>query len=181
MVEEDNWLRNDIFHTMCTSHGKVCNVIIDRGSCENEIATIMVEKLNLKTVDHPRSYKLSWLHKGNEVRERIIKQNKKYQRQANKHRKPAAFKEGNLVWVHLHKGRFPRGKHRKLKPRANGPFKVLKRVGDNAYKIELPRDHGVLAIFDVASLSPYHGCKDEENSGTSYYATEVYDTESGLV
>jgi hypothetical protein len=33
-VEED-WLRNNIFHTKCTSSGKVCNVIVDGGSCEN--------------------------------------------------------------------------------------------------------------------------------------------------
>jgi hypothetical protein len=61
---EDEWLRNNIFHTRCTSHGKVCNVIIDGGSCENVVATTMVEKLKLKTEDHPEPYKL----KGNEVK-----------------------------------------------------------------------------------------------------------------
>jgi hypothetical protein len=35
---EDEWLRNNIFHTRCTSHEKVCNVIIDVGSCENVVA-----------------------------------------------------------------------------------------------------------------------------------------------
>ena len=42
---EDEWLRNNIFHTRCTSHGKVYNVIIDGGSCENVVAATMVEKL----------------------------------------------------------------------------------------------------------------------------------------
>ena len=55
---EDEWLRNNIFHTRCTSHGKVCNVIIDGGSCENVVAATMVEKLKLKTEDHPEPYKL---------------------------------------------------------------------------------------------------------------------------
>ena len=27
---EDEWLQHNIFHTRCTSHGKVCDVIIDR-------------------------------------------------------------------------------------------------------------------------------------------------------
>lgn len=67
-MEEDNWLRNNIFHTRCTSHGKVCDVIINGGSCENVVATKMVEKLHLKTKEHPQPYKLSWLRKGNEVR-----------------------------------------------------------------------------------------------------------------
>jgi hypothetical protein len=42
-VEED-WLWNNIFHTKCTFSGKVCNVIIDGGSCENVVSTTMVEK-----------------------------------------------------------------------------------------------------------------------------------------
>lgn len=67
-VEEDNWLRNNIFHTRCTSHGKVCDVIIDGGSCENVVAAKMVEKLQLNTEEHPQPYKLSWLRKGNEVK-----------------------------------------------------------------------------------------------------------------
>ena len=82
---EDEWLRNNIFHTRCTSHGKVCNVIIDGGtyvedewlrniifhtrctSHENVVVATMVEKLKLKTEDHPEPYKLQWLRKGNEV------------------------------------------------------------------------------------------------------------------
>lgn len=67
-MQEDNWLRNNIFHTRCTSLGKVSNVIIDGGSCENVVATTMVEKLNLKMMEHPQPYKLSWLQKGNEVK-----------------------------------------------------------------------------------------------------------------
>ena len=65
---EDEWLRNNIFHTRCTSHGKVCIVIIDGGSCENVVAATMVEKPKLKTEDHPEPYKLQWLRKGNEVK-----------------------------------------------------------------------------------------------------------------
>ena len=42
---KDEWLQNNIFHTRCTSHGKVCKVIIDGGSCENVVAATMVEKL----------------------------------------------------------------------------------------------------------------------------------------
>ena len=34
-------------------------------------------------------------------------QNEKYCKQANKYRKPVAFKDGDLVWIHLRKERFP--------------------------------------------------------------------------
>lgn len=66
--EEDNWLRRNIFHTKCTSHGKICSVIIDGGSFENVVSAIMVDKLCLKTEKHPNPYKLSWLKKDNEIR-----------------------------------------------------------------------------------------------------------------
>ncbi|GAV56697.1 Asp_protease_2 domain-containing protein, partial [Cephalotus follicularis] len=61
------WLRNNIFHTKCTSKGKTCNVIIDGGSCENVVSKTMVEKLGLKTEKHPWPYRLLWFRKGNEV------------------------------------------------------------------------------------------------------------------
>lgn len=43
-------------------------VSIDGGSCENVVATNMVEKLKLKTESHPQPYKPTWFHKGNEVK-----------------------------------------------------------------------------------------------------------------
>jgi len=40
-------------------------------------------------------------------------------------------------------------------PRADGPFEILERVNDNAYKVDFPGDYGVSATFNVADLSPY--------------------------
>ncbi|GJW99531.1 putative reverse transcriptase domain, zinc finger, CCHC-type, aspartic peptidase domain protein [Tanacetum coccineum] len=66
-TEDSVWLRHNIFHTWCTSHGKVCDVIIDSGSCKNVVSETMVKKLSLKTEKHPHPYKLSWLQKGKSV------------------------------------------------------------------------------------------------------------------
>ncbi|XP_022029915.1 uncharacterized protein LOC110930839 [Helianthus annuus] len=62
------WLRNNIFRTKCTSKGKICTIIIDGGSCENMVATSMVEKLGLKVEPHPDRYQLTWFKKGNVVK-----------------------------------------------------------------------------------------------------------------
>lgn len=48
-MEDDSWLRNNIFHTHCTSHRRVCDVVIDGWSCENLVAFTMEKKLKLKT------------------------------------------------------------------------------------------------------------------------------------
>ncbi|GJX43404.1 retrovirus-related pol polyprotein from transposon 17.6 [Tanacetum coccineum] len=57
---------------------------------------------------------------------------------------------------------------RKLKPRADSPFRIQKKINDNAYKLELPGHYNVSATFNVADLSPYTGeSEDEEDSWTS--------------
>ena len=40
-------------------------------------------------------------------------------------------------------------------PRADGPFKVLERINNNAYKVDWPGDYGVSATLNVADLSLY--------------------------
>ena len=50
------------------------------------------------------------------------------------------FNIGDLVWLHLRNDRFPNERKSKLLPRADGPFKVLERYNNNAYKIDLSRD-----------------------------------------
>ncbi|GJV85258.1 hypothetical protein Tco_1525156 [Tanacetum coccineum] len=61
--DDTKWFRNNIFHTECTKKGKVCMVIIDGESCENMVATTMVEKPGLPIQDHPEPYQLTWLKK----------------------------------------------------------------------------------------------------------------------
>nr|GEW55176.1 putative reverse transcriptase domain-containing protein [Tanacetum cinerariifolium] len=70
-IDNDLWLRNNIFHTKCTSKGKVCNMIIDGGSCENLVLTYIVQKLGLKEDDHPEPYQLTWLKKRNVIKARV--------------------------------------------------------------------------------------------------------------
>ncbi|GAV58171.1 hypothetical protein CFOL_v3_01705, partial [Cephalotus follicularis] len=80
--------------------------------------------------------------------------NDAYKSKANKHRRKTEFQQGDLVWVNLSKERFPSKRKSKLAPRADGPFEVLERVGDNAYKIKLSKDYGVSATFNILDLSP---------------------------
>ena len=45
--------------------------------------------------------------KHEQVRDKILKQTKRYKKQEDKHRKKVMFKERDLVWIHLIKERFP--------------------------------------------------------------------------
>jgi hypothetical protein len=46
-------------------------------------------------------------------------------------------------------------------PHAAGPFKVLEKINDNAYKLELPPEFGVSPTFNISDLKPYLGAEDE--------------------
>ena len=43
----------------------------------------------------------------------------------------------------------------KLLPRGDGPFQILERINDNAYKLDLLGEYGVSATFYVSDLSPF--------------------------
>jgi hypothetical protein len=66
-TEDENDQRHNLFHSRCTIRGKVCQLVIDSGSCENIVAEEVVNKLALETEKHPNPYRLEWLKKGNEV------------------------------------------------------------------------------------------------------------------
>jgi len=91
------------------------------------------------------------LHEG--VQLQIEKKNRLYASKENKGRKLVVFQPGDWVWVHMRKERFPNQRKSKLQPRGDGPFQVLERINDNAYKIDLPGEYGVSATFNVADLT----------------------------
>ncbi|GJS50621.1 reverse transcriptase domain-containing protein [Tanacetum coccineum] len=112
-----------------------------------------------------------------QVRDQITKHNLQYQARANKHRKHVVFNEGDLVWIYLRRP-FSAGSLWKVQDRADGPFRVLKRINDNAYKIDLPGSYGVSATFNVADLTPYVEADDfHGDSGTSRFLEGEDDTD----
>ena len=49
-------------------------------------------------------------------------------------------------------------------PRAAGPYKIIEKINDNAYKLELPPEFRVSPTFNIADLKPYLGEEDELES-----------------
>ncbi|GJZ14889.1 RNA-directed DNA polymerase [Tanacetum coccineum] len=92
-----------------------------------------------------KSEQIKELHRS--VQEQIIWHNEQYKEHADKRRRFGKFKL-----------------------RGDGPFLVLRKINDNAYKIELPGHYNVSATFNVPDLSPYKGESDDEpDSGLSLF------------
>jgi hypothetical protein len=51
---------HNLFHSRCTIRGKVCQLVIDSGSCKNVVAEEVVKKLALEMEQHPNPYHLEW-------------------------------------------------------------------------------------------------------------------------
>jgi hypothetical protein len=121
------------------------------------------EKLNFDATQ--RAELMLKLHET--TKENIERMNAKYKISGDKGRKQLDFEPGDLVWLHLRKERFPDLRKSKLMPRADGPFKVLEKINENAYKLDLPADFGVSPTFNIADLKPYLGEEDELESRTT--------------
>ena len=85
----------------------------------------------------------------------IKRRNQQYADHVTKRRKKIIFVPGDWVWVHFHKEKFPNQRKIKFDERGDGPFQVLERINNNAYKIDLLGEYGVSATFNISDLSPF--------------------------
>nr|GEV62317.1 hypothetical protein [Tanacetum cinerariifolium] len=90
------------------------------------------------------------------IHDKIAKTNELIKYQRDKRRKHVLFKPGDLVWLHFRKERLTSKRRSKLSPRSDGPFKVIAKVNDNAYAIDLPGNSSASATINVPGLQPYY-------------------------
>ncbi|KAL4325890.1 hypothetical protein GQ457_11G026160 [Hibiscus cannabinus] len=89
-----------------------------------------------------------------QVKENLERRTQQYEKQANKGRKRVTFEVGDWVWVHFRKERFPAQRSSKLLPRGDGPFQVVEKVNENAYKLDLPGEYNEFA-YNIPRSATY--------------------------
>jgi hypothetical protein len=88
------------------------------------------------------------------VQEQLEKSQAKYKTRHDKHRVDHSFQVGDEVWLYISKERL-KGEGKKLKPIRYGPFKVLEKIGNNAFRLDLPPYMQMYAVVNVENLKLY--------------------------
>nr|XP_027120893.1 uncharacterized protein LOC113737958 [Coffea arabica] len=88
------------------------------------------------------------------VRANIERRTAQYVKQANKGRQKLIFEPGDWCGCTCAKNAFL-FKGGTNYNHGDGPFQVLERINDNAYKLDLPGEYGVSATFNVSDLAPF--------------------------
>ena len=88
------------------------------------------------------------------VRENMKKAQDRQKKYADQNRREVIFQVGDWVYLKVaaQKGRDRFGKVRKLATRYIGPYRVMQRVGEVAYQLELPSDMALHPVFHVSML-----------------------------
>ena len=82
------------------------------------------------------------------VQEQLEKSQGKYKARYDKHCVDHEFQVGDEVWIYINKERI-QGEGKKLKPICYGPVKILEKIGNNAFKLDLP---SYMQIYSVVNM-----------------------------
>jgi hypothetical protein len=131
------WPNEFVIHTDHESLTHLKGQVNERSSLDDQKKAEMVKKLHESVQQHKE------------------KKTEQYANKANKGRRQVIFEPSDWVWVHMRKERFPTRRRSKLHPRGDGPFQILEKINDNAYKVDHPGEYKVSATFNISDLSPF--------------------------
>ena len=90
-----------------------------------------------------------------EISDKFNISNQIYEQLADSHKQVKNFAEEGSVMIKIRPEQFSPGTVRKPHVREAGPSKILKKIGSNAYVIDLPSSYGISSIFKILDLIEY--------------------------
>ncbi|GJS27444.1 peroxidase 64, partial [Tanacetum coccineum] len=94
------------------------------------------------------------------IRHNLHKAQDRMRQQANSKRRDISFEVGDYVFLKIQPYRqrsLAKRRYEKLSPRFFGPYRITRKVGPVAYKLDLPPESRIHPIFHVSMLKPANG------------------------
>jgi len=88
------------------------------------------------------------------VQEQLERSQAKYKARHDKHRIENSFQVGDHVWLYINKDRM-QGEGKKLKPIRYGPYKILEKIGENTFRLDLPAYMHIYSVINAENLRLY--------------------------
>ena len=88
------------------------------------------------------------------VQEQLERSQAKYKMRHYKHRVDHSFQVEDEVWLYISKERI-KGEGKKLKLIRYGPFKIIDKIGNNAFRLDLPPYMQMYTVVNVENLKLY--------------------------
>jgi len=129
-----------------------------------------------KSVQEMLSSRDSWLQ---QLKQNMSRSQEFMKLYADKNRRPLEFEEGELVLVKLQPYRqhsLALRKNQKLGLRYFGPFRITKKIGTVAYRLELPETARIHNVFHISLLKKFKG-----DHTTPYLPLPLQTLESGPI
>ena len=87
-----------------------------------------------------------------EIRRKISLSNEEYKLAADVHHRSKEFNVGDHVMVRIRPERIPKTFSKKLYARAMGPYSIIRKMGSNAYLLDLPNDMDISPVFNTRTM-----------------------------
>ena len=108
-----------------------------------------------------------------EIRRKISLSNEEYKLATDVHRRSKEFNVGDYVMVRISSERIPKTFSKKHYAITMGPYSIIRKLGSNAYLLNLPNDMDINHVFNVEDLLPYQDTFEPSTLPSSVSAGET--------
>ena len=104
-----------------------------------------------------------------EIRRKTSLSNEEYKMDVDVHRRSKEFNVGDYVMIRICPERIPKT----FSKRVMGPYSIIRKLGSNAYLLDLPNDIDINHVLNIEDLLPYRDTFELSTLSSSVFTSET--------